>query len=62
MNDRNVSNQPVTTGKTNSSSNPDQLEQRRALDVQAERRNWAWAPPQRQYDWMDSNSPFIDVV
>ena len=23
--------------------------------------NWAWAAPHGQYDWMDSNSPFIDL-
>ncbi|RQH04980.1 hypothetical protein [Paraburkholderia dinghuensis] len=24
--------------------------------------NWAWATPQVQYDWMDSNTPFINIA
>ncbi|CAB3801295.1 hypothetical protein LMG28688_05314 [Paraburkholderia caffeinitolerans] len=59
MNDRYESRQAVAVGSTDSKPVTDRFTPVLARDINP---NWAWAPQQGQYDWMDSNSPFIDLA
>ncbi len=59
MNNRYESEQPVATGSADSNPSPDRFTPVQARAVKT-CPNWAWATLQGQYDWMDSNSPFID--
>jgi hypothetical protein len=58
MNDQNESEQSVAASNPETNSGRDRftLGGKREINTSS---NWAWANPHGQYDWMDSNSPFI---
>ncbi len=60
MNDLYESKQNVAVGITDSKPVSDRATPVRARDINT-CPNWAWAAPQGQYDWMDSNSLLIDL-
>lgn len=61
MNDRYESRLSVAVGSADPKPVPDRLTPVLARDVET-LPNWAWVTPQGHYDWMDSNSPFIDLA
>ncbi len=60
MNDGHESRLSVAVGSADSKPVPDGFSGVRERDVETPP-IWAWATPQGRYDWMDSNSPFIDL-